>query len=193
MDSYFVFGFTASLLPLVATFFYIKSILSGYTRINLAGNFIYILATVMIITSSLSLGVTSAILLGFGYLLCQVSVSAVGFKYGYFKFTGFDYLCVTLSLFGLVLWLSLDAPMYGLVTNVFVDALGSLAILKKLYLHPETEASFPWFLAFIAGIVNLLAIPVFNIENSLYTFYSITSSFMIFALSLRKLSASDKI
>jgi hypothetical protein len=193
MDNYFVFGFIAALLPLVATFFYIKSILSGYTRINLAGNFIYIMATVMIITSSLALGVTSAILLGLGYLLCQVSVSVAGLKYGYFKFTKFDYLCITLSFFGLVLWLSLDAPMYGLVTNVFVDALGSLAILKKLYLHPETEASFPWFLALIAGVVNLLAIPVFNIENSLYTVYSIASSFMIFALSLRKLSASDKI
>lgn len=186
MDRFIIFGVIASILPLVATFFYVRSIREGETRINLAGNAIYILATLMIIWSSISLGVTSAIVLAFGYFLCQITVSIAGFRHGYFKFTRFDYTCVVLSLLGLVLWIIFDSPMHALVMNVFVDALGSFAILKKLYLHPKTEASFPWFLAMVAGVINLLSIPVYNMENSLYTFYSITSSLLIFALSFRK-------
>ena len=186
MDRFIIFGFIAALLPLVATFFYIRSIQEGKTRINLAGNAIYILATLMIIASSISLGVTTAIILAFGYLLCQILVSITGFRHGYFKFTRFDYVCVALSLFGLVLWVVLDSPIHALIINVLVDALGSFAILKKLYFHPKTEASFPWFLATMAGGINLLAVPVYDIENSLYTFYSITSSFLIFALSYRR-------
>jgi hypothetical protein len=188
MSQHSLFGLFAAILPLVATIFYIRSILQGSTKINLAGNVIYIVSTLMIIASSLALGVTSAIILAFGYLACQLTITAVSLRKGYFAFTRFDYLCLTLSFFGLLLWINLNNPLYALVINVLVDALGSFAVLKKLYIHPRTEAPFPWFLAFTAGVINLLAIPAFNLENTLYTYYSIVSSILIFLLALRKKS-----
>jgi hypothetical protein len=185
MDHYFLFGILAATLPLIASVFYIRSILQGSTKINLAGNIIYMVATSMIVASSLAIGVTSAILLAIGYLLCQVIITIVSLRKGYFSFTYFDYFCLMISVISLFFWLGLHNPLYTLVINVAVDALGSLAVLKKLYLHPKTEAAFPWLLACLAGVVNLLAIPTFTLENSLYTYYNITASFLVFLLALR--------
>ena len=157
----------------------------GVTKPNLAGWILYTVAMIMIVASSIALHAWQTVWLAIAYVIGQSAVIAVSFKTGYFSFSRFDYACLLVSLFSLVLWIYTNDPLYALVLNVLVDALGTLAIANKLFKHPGTEDTKAWSLSLAVATFNVFAIASFDISNALYPIYLILANILIVGLSMR--------
>ena len=179
-------GYAAGILGLIPFWFYIVSMKLGSSKPNLAGVLIYTFAMTMIIASSIALHAWQALWLAVAYIFGQSLVIIISFKTGYFAFSKFDYGCILISVASLFLWIHTSNPLYALLLNVIVDALGTVAIAKKLYTHPKTEDTTAWTMALLVSVLNLFAIPLFNIENALYPIYLVVANVLIVSLSLRK-------
>jgi len=113
-------------------------------------------------------------------------VIAISFKTGYFSFSKFDYACFATSFLGLILWIYTKNPLYALVLNVFVDAMGTLAITRKTWLNPGTESTLAWFLSFLVAVLNVFAVASFDISNALYPIYLVIGNGLITTVSLKR-------
>ncbi len=180
-------GYAAGILGFIPYIFLIISMRKGVTKPNLAGWVLYTVAMIMIVASSIALNAWQTVWLAIAYVIGQSAVIAVSFKTGYFAFSKFDYICIGISLLGLVLWLYTNNPLYALVLNVLVDLMGTLAIARKLYIHPGTEDTKAWTMSLSVAILNCFAIASFDLSNALYPLYLIFANALIVSLSLRKL------
>lgn len=178
-------GYAAGILGFVPFVFLIISMRKGVTKPNLAGWVLYTVAMIMIVASSVALGAWQAVWLAMAYVVGQSIVILVSLKTGYFSFSRFDYACLSLSLFGLLLWIFTNNPLYALVLNVAVDALGTLAIANKLFHHPGTEDTKAWSLSLAVATLNVFAVASFDLSNALYPAYLIFANVLIVGLSLR--------
>lgn len=182
-------GYAAGILGFIPYIFLIISMRKGITKPNLAGWVLYTVAMVMIVASSIALGAWQAVWLAVAYVIGQSLVIAVSMKTGYFAFSKFDYGCIAISLFSLILWFFTSNALYALVLNVVVDGLGTLAIAKKLYLHPGTEDTTAWTLSLAVATLNVFAVASFDLSNALYPVYLVFANMLIVGLSLRKTSS----
>lgn len=179
-------GYAAGILAFLPFVFLIISMRNGGTKPNLAGWVLYTVAMIMIVTSSIALNAWQTVWLAMAYVLGQSLVIGISFKTGYFAFTRFDYGCLFISLFGLLLWVFTNDALYALVLNVFVDAMGTLAIANKLYKHPQTEDANAWSISLGVALLNTLAIASFDLSNALYPIYLVFANAVIVVLSFRK-------
>ncbi len=184
-------GYAAGIFGLIPYIFFIRAMRKGTEKINLAGWILYDLSMLMIVASSVALHAWQAVWLAVAYLVGQSAMIAVSFKTGYFAFSKFDYGCMGLSLFGLLLWMSTSDPLYALVLNVAVDALGTLSIARKVYMHPGTEDTLAWILALVVATLNVFAVASFDIGNALYPVYLVFANLLIVFLSLRRTPNAD--
>lgn len=179
-------GYTAGILGFIPYIYLIISMRKGKTKPNLAGWFLYTIAMIMIVASSIALGAWQTVWLAIAYIIGQLLVIIISLKTGYFAFSKFDYICFTISFLGLILWIYTKNPIYALVLNVFVDAMGTLTIARKTWLNPGTEDTFAWFLSWLITILNVFAISLLDISNALYPIYLVFANALITAVSLKK-------
>jgi len=177
----------AGVLELLVYVLIIRSMRKGVTKPNLAGWVLYTVAMGMVAASSIALGAWQVLFLVSAYLIGQVTIIGLSFKTGYFAFSKFDYASITLSLLGLLLSIQTTDPLYALVLNVGVDALGTLAIARKVYLHQETEDRVAWTLASGVAILNLFAVTSFDVSNALFPIYIVFANVLIAVLSFRRI------
>lgn len=182
-------GYAAGLLQLIVFALLIRSMMRGVTKPNLAGWVLYTVAMGMIVASSIALHAWQALWLAISYLFGQVVVILFSLRSGYFGFTKFDYTCIALSFLGLLLWLNTSNPLYALVLNVVVDALGTLTIARKLYLHRETEDRLAWSFGAAVALLNVFAIASFDLANALYPIYVLLATTLIAVLCFRRIDA----
>ena len=179
-------GYTAGILGLIPFWFLIVSMKKNITKPNLAGWILYTVAMIMIVASSIALNAWQALWLAVAYIFGQSLVIIISFKTGYFAFSKFDYACLSLSFLSLALWIYTNDPLWALVLNVVVDALGTLAIAKKLYKHPGTEDTKAWSISLAVATLNVFAVAALNVSNALYPIYLVVANILIVSLSLRK-------
>ena len=67
-----------------------------------------------------------------------------------------------------------------------VDALGTLAITKKLYKHPDIEDTEAWSISLALATLNVFAVAALDVSNALYPIYLVVAKILIVSLSLRK-------
>ena len=181
----------AGFLELMVYVLIIRSMRKGVTKPNLAGWVLYTIAMGMVAASSIALGAWQVLYLVFAYLIGQITITGLSFKTGYFAFSKFDCACIALSLLGLLLWIQTTDPTYALVLNIGVDALGTLAIARKVYLHQETEDKTAWVLASGVAILNLFAVTSFDMRNALFPIYIVLANVLIAGLSFRRVQNTD--
>lgn len=184
-------GYAAGVLALIPYVLFIRAMRKGTEVPNLAGWILYDISMLMIVTSSIALNAWQAVWLAMAYLVGQTAMIGLSFKTGYIAFSKFDYLCMSLSLFGLLLWMYTSDPLYALVLNVGVDALGTLSIARKVYIHPGTEDTMAWSLALAVATLNVFAVAALDIGNALYPVYLVFANLLIVSLSLRREQNTD--
>ncbi len=187
MDNLQVYiGYAAGILGLVPYLLFLRAMRKGTEKINLAGWILYDLSMLMIVMSSIALHAWQAVWLAVAYLVGQSAMIALSFRTGYFAFSKFDYSCIGISLLGLLLWISTSNPMYALVLNVAVDALGTSSIARKVYVHPGTEDTVAWAAALAVATLNVFAVASFDVSNALYPVYLVFANLLVVSLSLRR-------
>jgi len=151
-------GYLAGILSLVAFVPYILAISRKETRPNRASWFIWLAVSLIIALSYRDVGADYAFIMPVAYTIGSTMVAFLSLKYGTGGWTQFDRICLTGAGIGLVMWVMFNSPMSALLINLFMNLLGTLPTIRKVYYQPETENRLAWTLFSLGNLLNLFAI-----------------------------------
>lgn len=174
------------LLAIIGDSVYIWSIIKGKTKPNFSAWAIFTLAMSCVLFSSYYLGAKESLIIVALFTFISALITFLSLKYGKYKISNFEKLLLSLSLISIVLWLSTSNPWYALLINIFVDTLGFISIVYKLYKHPQTEDSFAWSISFLVYGLNLIIITKWVPQEYLFSLSNAFWCFVILILSFRK-------
>ena len=151
-------GHLAGILSMAAFAPYILSILREETTPNRASWFIWLVVSLIIALSYRDAGADYAFIMPVAYTIGSTIIASLSLKYGTGGWTRFDRICLIGAGIGLVMWVTFDSPTSALLINLFMNLLGTLPTIRKVYYQPETENRLAWTLFSLGNLVNLFAI-----------------------------------
>lgn len=181
------------LLAIIAEFKYMHSVIKGQTKPNFSAWGIFTVSMILVLLSSYSLGARTSLYIVAIFTLLHLITTILAFQFRIFTLTFFEKILLSLVCLSIILWGSTDNAWTALLINIFVDSLGFVSILYKLYLHPETEDTSAWIISFIAYAINMYTIDSWVPQEYLFTASNIFWIGLISLLSLRKIPLSRKV
>ncbi|MFE4104813.1 hypothetical protein [Almyronema epifaneia] len=166
-------GFVAGGIYFLGFVPYLVTIYQGKTRPNRASWWIWSVVGWILVLSYESSAAESinSLWVPAAAAACHLIIALVSLKYGEGGWSRFDRACLLAAGVSLLLWWRFDAPLIALFTNLAIDFSGALPTIRKTYLRPDTEEGLPWFLFWLASLLNLFAIERFSLELFAYPFY----------------------
>jgi len=174
------------ILAIIGDSVYVWSIIKGKTKPNFSGWAIFTLSMSCVLFSSYYLGAKESLIIVALFTFIAALITFLSLKYGKYKISNFEKILLSLSIISVILWLTTNNPWYALLINTFVDTLGFISIIYKLYLHPETEDSFAWTISFLVYGLNLIIITNWALQEYLFSLTNAFWCFVILILSFRK-------
>lgn len=148
-----------SILPIVASFSYIGSIIKGKTKPQRMTRFLLVVITIIMTLSLWAGDDTSGVWLALASFIEAFLIWILSFKQGMGGRGRFDYVCLGLCIGGIVLWQATSSPWLGLVASILADMVGCLPALVKTVRLPHTEQALFYLLGSLSGFAILLAGP----------------------------------
>jgi hypothetical protein len=153
---------------------YAKDTFTGKTKPNRVTWFLWFLAPTIAFAAELSKDVNPLIAamtlsVGLGPLL--VLVASFANKKSYWQLRWTDYLCGSLSLLGLLLWLIYREGNIAIILNIAADALAAAPTLVKSFKHPETESEEAYTVAIVNAGITLLVIKQWDVAHYGFPIY----------------------
>ena len=175
-------------LGMSGSFVYIHGIFKGRSKPNLVTWGLWALAPLIAVGSAVSVHADSWItvrifIAGFGPLL--VFLAGIFVSQNYWKLTKFDYACGVLSLVALCAWLLAGLPLLAILLAAAADMFATLPTIIKAWKYPETEIAYTYFVSHFASIIAMVAIPIWNIQNSAFQIYLLTANATLFLVISR--------
>lgn len=166
-----VAGKVAGIVAFTAFVPYIISIFRKETKPNRATWFIWTIVNFMATASYYSSGASHTIWIPIIYATMPLFVFILSLKYGVGGYTKFDLACLIISGISAILWLASGVPLTALIINLFIDLIGSLPTVKKIYHDPKSEDRSAWVLATVANLINLFAVEKWTFTIAIYPMY----------------------
>jgi hypothetical protein len=184
MEFKLFFGIVSSIVAIVCFIPYLRDIFRKQTQPHAYSWLIWtILQTV---------GVAAQIKDGAGYGAWALAVGAVfcfaifilSLKYGTKNVTKFDGACLFASLIAILFYVTLENPLWAIISVVIVDFVGFLPTFRKGWEEPTTETPSTFGLSAFANILSLIALQNYTITTVLYiaSLLVANSSFVIMIL-----------
>lgn len=151
-----LFGAAATGIAIIGYLLYMRSVFQGKSRPHAFSWFLWGVISVITFAVQFAEGagagswVTAA-----GGIGC-LSVFALALSKGTRRFSRFDWICLTLALMGVGLWVSTDVPLTAAVMVTIADAIAYVPTYAKGFRLPFEEHLAPFV---IGAIIPLLAIP----------------------------------
>lgn len=92
-------------------------------------------------------------------------------KYGEYKWTKLDTVCVVVCLVTVVIWQTTQLPLLGILGGVIADAIAAAPQVWKSWTDPKDEPLFPWATFAFASALNILAVDRWVLEVWLFPVY----------------------
>lgn len=192
--SHDVIGKIAAAISFLAFVPYIVATLKGRNRPNRATWIIWTAVGVSLLASYAAAGARETLWLSVANLVAFVAVLALSYKYGEGGWTPFDAACLFGAAFGFVLWWWFDSPLPTLFTGLFVDLVGALPTVRKVWKNPGSEDLFTWVLFVAANVLNLFALKEWNLAMASYPVYMVFVTVLIASvISIRRLRPQNGI
>ncbi len=174
---------------LIGIFSYIRSIVKGNTRPNLASWFMWFLAPMVAslvgFVSGAGVAILPVFLAGFGPLL--VLVFSLFYKNSFWKLSKIDYLCLALSLSALACWFIWHEGVLAVIFAILADGIAYVPTYIKSWKNPETENPWPYGIGIFNYILGLLVLPELTFLTAGFGFYLIVgNSIEISIISFRR-------
>ena len=122
-----------------------------------------------------------------GFLPLLVFMASFVNKKAYWKITKLDYICGTLSVLGLILWMITKVGNVAIFFSIVADALASFLTIYKSYKEPESESHLIFTLGIINAAIGLLVINEWNFQNYAFNLYILADHIIISGLILTKI------
>ena len=181
----------SAFLSILGAIAYIKDTFKGKTKPNRVSWFLWgtipLIGTVAALEAKADPWATVRIFLA-GFLPLIVFIASFFNKRSYWKLTFFDWICLFLAILATIFWAILEEPKMAIFLAVIADAVASLPTVMKAWKMPETETGSTYLIGFIAAILVIPSIPVWNIENSAFQIYLILVNFILMFAVYRKRS-----
>jgi hypothetical protein len=182
-----LFGILSSIVVLIGGFPYIKDIYKRKARPHvlswLGWGFITSLGALAMLASGSKWVV--AILFANSLLCFIIVVFSIVRKVAILSTTKLDYLFFGLGILGLVLWQTLDMPIFAIVCAILADFSFGLPNIIKIYKKPKTETTFIWLTATLSGLLSMFAIEHFTFSQSGYPIYLFIYDTIVLLLVLK--------
>lgn len=162
----FVIGFAGGLS-------YLIGVIKGKVKPNRVSWFLWALAPMIAFVAQIKQGVGLESILTFSVGFNPLLIFLASFinKKSVWKLTKFDFVCGTLSLLGIFLWLVSKNPNLAILFALLADGLAALPTVVKSWKEPETEN----YWVFLCGMINsgiaLLTIKNWNFASSSFSIY----------------------
>jgi len=152
---------------------YFLDTLKGRVKPNKVSWFLWMLAPLIAFSAMISQGVGVLALTTFisGFVPLLVFIASFFNKNSSWVLSKFDFVCGSLSLLGLALWLITKVGNIAIFFSIFADGLASIPTIVKSYKEPETESDLVYLMAVINSGIALLTINIWKFENYGFPLY----------------------
>ena len=164
---------------------YIISILRGKTTPH---PFSWLLWTVLGFVSFflyVHVGAKETLPLALGNCILPFVVVVLSLRSWRVKFSRFDYACLALSFFSIVLYAFLRDAILALTFNLAADLLAFLPTIRKAYKQPESEDMSTWILFTVGYALSLFAIVTWTYGVAVFPLYFTTLGTLMCLILLR--------
>lgn len=152
--------FFAIILNIIGHFFYIFSIVKGYTKPNLVSWVIWTLAPFIGVFFQLKAGAGLSVLpvfmAGFGPFM--IVIASILTKNAIWKINTFDIYCGVMALFSLIVYVFTHNLGISIIFAILSDVLAAIPTFVKSWKYPESESSAAYSWAILPNIIGLLII-----------------------------------
>jgi len=168
---------------------YLIDTLKGRVRPNKVGWLLWSIAPLIAFFAMIKQGVGPEAWATFivGFLPLLVFMASFVNKKAYWKITKLDYICGTLSVLGLILWMITKVGNVAIFFSIVADALASFLTIYKSYKEPESESHLIFTLGIINAAIGLLVINEWNFQNYAFNLYILADDIIISGLILTKI------
>jgi hypothetical protein len=166
--------FTSSL----GVYSYIKDVLKGQTKPNLASWFIWFFAPMIAAMIGWQNGAGISILPVFlaGFMPFLVIVFSLFNKDSYWKLQLLDYICLFLSFCALLFWFYFKEGLLATVFAILADGIAYIPTYIKSWKNPETETAWAYGAGIFANVLGLATISVFSFSTLAFSIYLIIAN-----------------
>lgn len=120
-----------------------------------------------------------------GFTPLLVVVASFFNKNAYWKTQTLDYILMASALAGIILWYFTNDPNLAIIFSLVADFLASLPTILKSIKNPESESWLAYAISTLGFGISVLAIHVFNFENSAFVIYLLAIQVVLTALTIR--------
>lgn len=153
-----VLGILGGILATIGIIPYIHDILRGTTKPERATWLIWTVLGSIAFFSQMAKGATNSLWMTGLETLGQAVVLILAFKFGRGSLQKKDTIALLIAALGLILWYFTKEASIALFIVIGIDFTGSVLTIQKSYEKPQTETLSTWVLAFIGGLLTILAV-----------------------------------
>jgi hypothetical membrane protein len=151
-------GIMSVLLAIYCGIPYLRSILSGRTKPHQFSWLIFAIMNAIVALSQYLKGARASVLISLTFLVFNLLILALSFKYGTRNTSKADRLLLGLSLLTIVAWIVTKNPSVAIWLTVIIDIFATAMIVLKIKSHPSSEAPFAWVVGTLAYVFSCLSL-----------------------------------
>jgi len=188
MDVKVVFTVIASTLVFVGYGPYIIDTLKGKTKPHAYSWLIGCIVTAISVAGQVygRAGIATVVLVL--VTLLSFTILLLSFRYGVWKGTKLDKICLAFCLLALPLWVISKNPLTTVVLVNLIDAVAFIPTLTKAYRYPYTETMFSYQMNVIRFALVIVAVRHYSLVNLMYpvTWFVCNLVFVVLISSRRR-------
>ena len=181
------FIITSAVITVAAVVPYIRDILKGTTKPNIASWITWTLLTGVATIAEFAAHEYRTAIFTSAAVLETAIVVMLGLRYGYAKYTKFDAICQIGAFSGFVFWYFFNSPAAAVIATVIIDFIGALPTLRHSWISPGEETWPTYALGGVGGSLAILGLTAYNWTSLTYAVYIVlintTFSYLIIARS----------
>ncbi len=178
------FVILAFLLNILGTSSYLYAVIKGHAKPNQVTWFLWALAPLIGFAAQISQGVGISSLMTFGIGFGPLLVLLASFlnKNAKWKLSRFDFLCGSVSLLAIVLWLLTQDAMIALTLSLTADLVACFPTLIKSWYFPETGEYKAYLFAAASAFITTLSLPVWTFSYYAFPLWTLIICLIFVAL-----------
>ncbi len=174
-----LFLIAASIITVASVVPYARDILKGTTKPNIVSWITWTLLTLVATIAEIAAHeYTTAIFTSSAVVETSIIV-VLGLKYGYVKYTSFDWACQIGALSGFFFWWYFNSPAVAVIAAVTIDFIGALPTVVHSWTRPDEETWPTYALAGLGGLLAIFALTSYNWTSLTYAVYIVGINILI--------------
>ncbi len=187
------FGIAATILSILGTLPYIRSILKGETKPSGASWWTWTLLAIITVISSWAAGAPLEVLfLPIWLVVLQLTIALLSIKYGDNNWDKLNKFCVLLACVGMALWWFTGEPLLALAFSIVADVFASIPNIRHVWTNPEQENRIAWTIGWSASVAELFAVTQWSLAESSWAIYFFANMTITILLIWRRVFRTKK-